>query len=177
MLKKIFKNIFSFGLIFLIVFGLNFGLVKAVNVEAANAADKCAKAAETAYGIYYKCAEKAGDFSKQISCEETYNNAVKQACANYSSADTGPLRDPLAGASVEGLISKIINTILSIVGSIALVMFVYAGARWMTAVGNPEVVKKANQTMMWAGLGLLLIFSSYFILKLVIEAVKPTLTY
>lgn len=82
------------------------------------------------------------------------------------------LTNPLGNASVPSLIGTTIGYVLGVVGSIALVMIVYAGIKFMNARGNPEDVKSASQIMLWAGLGLAMIFFSYLILNYVIEAVK-----
>jgi len=40
------------------------------------------------------------------------------------------------------LIGKVINAVLGIVGSLALLMFIYGGFTWMLAGGNQEAVTK-----------------------------------
>ena len=82
------------------------------------------------------------------------------------------LNNPLGDASVPFLIGTTINYVLGVVGSIALAMIVYAGIKFMNARGNPEDVKSASKIMLWAGLGLAMIFFSYLILNYVIQAVK-----
>ena len=66
------------------------------------------------------------------------------------------------------LIGKIIYAILGLTGAIALVMFIWGGLQWMTAAGSPEKVTKGRDTLMWAVLGLVIIFSSYAVLKAVL---------
>lgn len=68
------------------------------------------------------------------------------------------------------LAGRIINTILGIVGSLALLMFIYGGITWMTAGGNEQRVKKGRDILSWAVLGLLVIFASYAILKFIFQA-------
>jgi len=65
------------------------------------------------------------------------------------------------------LIGKVINAILGIVGSLALAMFIFGGFTWMTAAGNAEKVKKGKDILVWATLGLVIIFSSYALVKFV----------
>ncbi len=65
------------------------------------------------------------------------------------------------------LIGKIINAVLGIVGSIALVMVIYGGFIWMTAAGNQEKVTKGRDVLVWAAVGLVIIFSSYALVKFV----------
>ena len=69
------------------------------------------------------------------------------------------------------LIGRIINAVLGVVGSIALLMFVYGGLMWMTAAGNEERVKKGGSILTWAAIGLIVIFSAYAIVDLIINKV------
>jgi len=64
-------------------------------------------------------------------------------------------------------IGKIIKAILGIVGSLALVMFIYGGFNIMTAAGSPEKVEKGKQILIWATIGLIVIFTSYALVKFV----------
>jgi len=78
------------------------------------------------------------------------------------------LTNPL-GAEVtpQIFIGKIIKAILGVVGSLALLMFIYGGFNWMTAAGSPEKVEKGKQILLWATIGLIVIFTSYALVKFV----------
>lgn len=62
-----------------------------------------------------------------------------------------------------------INSILGIVGSLALLMFIFGGLTWMTSAGNEEKVKKGRGIIVWAVLGLFIIFTSYALVNFVIK--------
>ncbi|MBU1987477.1 MAG: pilin [Patescibacteria group bacterium] len=81
------------------------------------------------------------------------------------------LENPLKTDSPQALIGKIINAALGIVGSLALVMFIYGGFMWMMAGGNAERVQKGKDTLVWAALGLVIIFSSYALVRFVLKAI------
>ncbi len=81
-----------------------------------------------------------------------------------------PLGDKVNDPNV--FIGTVINKILGIVGSIALVMFVYGGFTWMLAGGNTEKVQKAKSVLVWSTLGLIAIFSAYTAVKFLFENVK-----
>lgn len=66
------------------------------------------------------------------------------------------------------LIGQIINALLGIVGSLALLMFIYGGFIWMTAAGNQERVTKGRNVLMWAIIGLIIIFASYSLVNFII---------
>jgi hypothetical protein len=79
---------------------------------------------------------------------------------------------PLSNISVAGVIGRLINALLGIVGALALLIFVWGGLSWMTAAGDSGKVDKAKKTLTWGALGLLAIFASYTILNLVIQAFR-----
>lgn len=76
---------------------------------------------------------------------------------------------PIGQGSPSQLIGKAIKAVLGVIGAIALAIFVYGGLMWMTSGGSPEKIKKAQTTLVWAVLGMLVIFASYaavdFVLK------------
>lgn len=81
----------------------------------------------------------------------------------------GALTNPLKVDSVPELIGIIIKAVLGIVGSIALLMFIYGGFMWLTSGGNDEKIKEGRKTLVWSIIGLALIFASYAILKFVFQ--------
>lgn len=86
------------------------------------------------------------------------------------SGGTCKLENPLPGVnSPEALIGKVIKAIMGIVGSIALVMFIYGGFVWMMAGGNSQAVDKGKSILMWAAVGLIVIFSSYALVRFVFK--------
>ena len=98
-----------------------------------------------------------------------YVNAQTPA---FSEGNTVSLPPPIENAENPNLlIGQAINGILGIVGSLALVMFVYGGILWMTAAGNDQRVTKGKETLLWAVIGLILIFSSYAIINFVLAEV------
>jgi len=70
------------------------------------------------------------------------------------------------------LVSQGLKFVLGFVGLIFLILFIYAGFTWMTARGNADQIKKARGTMVWAVLGLIIIFSSYIIVAFVLKSIN-----
>ena len=66
---------------------------------------------------------------------------------------------------------KIIQPALGIVGSLALLMFVYGGFVWLTSSGSPDKIKTGKDIFMWAAIGLVVIFSSYILLKFFLDTI------
>jgi len=65
------------------------------------------------------------------------------------------------------LIQNLISAALAFSGLVALVLFIYAGATYITSKGDPAKVENAKKTMTYAILGLVLIFLSFFIVQLI----------
>ena len=84
---------------------------------------------------------------------------------------TNPLTGNQKSDDIPVLLGKIINYAMGIIGSLALVMFIYGGLTWMLSGGNEELVKKGKNTVMWAALGIALIFTSYALVRFVIETI------
>lgn len=80
-----------------------------------------------------------------------------------------PIPDPLGGTKdPRELLGRMIGASLGIVGSIALLFFLWGGFLWMTSGGNAERVEQGKRTIMWATLGLAVIFLAYAIIKTVL---------
>lgn len=96
----------------------------------------------------------------------------------YKSLGTKPVKltNPLTGNASSDTIpvylGKIISYAMGIIGSLALVMFIYGGALWMLSAGNQEQVAKGKQVLIWAALGLAIIFTAYALVRFVIMAIS-----
>lgn len=60
-------------------------------------------------------------------------------------------------------IGSIIETVLSFIGVIFLLLMLYAGITWMTSFGNDEKVKKAKELITNAIIGLIIVLAAYAI--------------
>lgn len=96
----------------------------------------------------------------------------------FSALAVNPLDSLRDAASGTGLVSNktpiqvitnIINVALTFVGSIVIILILWAGFKWMTSAGNTEIIKKSKETIINAVIGLVIIFASYVIVNFVIE--------
>jgi hypothetical protein len=71
--------------------------------------------------------------------------------------------------NVKIILGRVIQTAMGVIGSIALVMFIYGGILFMTARGDSEHYEKGTNILLWSSLGVVVIFSSYALLKFVFE--------
>lgn len=78
-----------------------------------------------------------------------------------------PLDNPLQNETTDlpTIIGIIIKAALGIIGAITLLMFVWGGTILVTSAGNPEKVKKGSGAMLWAAIGVLVVFGSYLIVN------------
>ncbi len=72
--------------------------------------------------------------------------------------------------SIGAIVGSIIGSILSFLGVIFLVLIIYGGYMYMTAMGSEEKVSRAKKIIVDASIGLVIILSSYAISYTVIEA-------
>jgi len=77
-----------------------------------------------------------------------------------------PLPNPLEAESIPELAGQMIKGLLGVTGAIALFMLV-----WMTSGGNSNRVEQGKNTILWAILGIVIIFMSYIILNFVFDLI------
>lgn len=80
------------------------------------------------------------------------------------------LPNPIDIADPRDLIGRVIGAALGIVGSIAFAIFLWGGFLWMTSGGSAEKIGKGKNVIAWAAIGLLVIFTSYTLVKFVLDA-------
>ena len=82
-------------------------------------------------------------------------------------AEGSSFPNPLSTDDPRELAGYIIKAALGVTGSLALAAFVLGGFMWMLSGGSPERVKKGRNTMVWAALGLAVIFFAYSLLNFI----------
>ncbi|OGY46585.1 MAG: hypothetical protein A2840_01415 [Candidatus Buchananbacteria bacterium RIFCSPHIGHO2_01_FULL_47_11b] len=85
------------------------------------------------------------------------------------------LPNPISGdLNDKDLIEVLVRSLQLVLGAVdifALFMFVLGGFELLMSGGNPTLVKKGKDTLIWATLGILVITLSYSILKFIYEAI------
>lgn len=71
--------------------------------------------------------------------------------------------------NLQTLITRISNTILLIVGIIAVLMLIIGGFQYIASAGNPESVGKAKSTILYAVIGILVTLLAYALVQYVIS--------
>ena len=78
------------------------------------------------------------------------------------------LINPIGVTDPRAIIGNLIKAVLSIVGSLALLMFVYGGVLWITSFGESKRIEKGKTIITWAVLGLAIIAAAYVLVNAVI---------
>ena len=70
------------------------------------------------------------------------------------------------------LIINLGSYIFTIIGALALAVFVYGGFMFILSAGNPEKIKKGIDAMLAAVIGLVIAFGGYFLIRFLGEAIQ-----
>lgn len=74
----------------------------------------------------------------------------------------------------DGVFKKITNTILYIVGILAVIMLIIGGIRYIVSGGDSKKVTDAKNTILYAIIGLIICFLAYAIVNFVIAALPSS---
>jgi hypothetical protein len=117
-----------------------------------------------------------GPFVKLSDCVWGENKKIETPGQVYippstlpTSAELSSKLNPLGTSSPQQLLGRIIKNVLGILGSIALVIFLYGGIMWMTSMGSSDKIQKSLSTLVWGALGVIVILASYSIVSFVLE--------
>ncbi len=67
---------------------------------------------------------------------------------------------------------KIINTVIFLIGAIAVVMLIIGGVRYVISAGNEAQVKGASHTIIYAVIGIIVAIVAYAVVNFVIGALQ-----
>lgn len=108
---------------------------------------------------------------------QTVNSCVSPTAGGSTTGGSSGgvvLKDPLnlPAGDPTALWARLIGALLGFVGVGALITFVYAGFMFLTSSGNPEQVKKAKDTMIYAVLGVAVSMGAYVILSYIFDILQ-----
>jgi ABC-type Na+ efflux pump permease subunit len=69
------------------------------------------------------------------------------------------------------IVTTVINTMLFIVGALAVVMIIFGGLRYVTSAGNSSAVTAAKNTIIYAIVGLIVAFLAFAAINFVLGSV------
>lgn len=94
------------------------------------------------------------------------NSSPVLAAEDSSMTLTNPLGP---NTNVYTLAGRVVSVVLGLVGTIALVMFIYGGIVWMTSGGSKDKIKKGKDAIVWSVIGMAVIFASYGLTKFLLD--------
>ncbi len=73
---------------------------------------------------------------------------------------------------LKGIITTVSNTLLMLVGVVAVLFVIIGGFQYISSAGNPENVGKAKQTILYAIIGIIITIIAYAVVSFVISNIK-----
>ncbi len=74
--------------------------------------------------------------------------------------------NPIKGANLGEVLSGIVTSLLIFAGAVAVLFLIIGGFRYVVSAGNPDQVEGAKKTILYAILGLIVIFVAYVLVTL-----------
>jgi len=122
-------------------------------------------------GTYQACA------TGQVCCNKmsggTTSSSGAEGGSTAVSLSPGEL-SPVGEMDIPTLIGIIVKGALGIVGSIALLMFVYGGFLMLISQGDATKIQKGKTVMVWSVIGIMIIFGSYIFVSYIISGLTES---
>lgn len=77
-----------------------------------------------------------------------------------------------ASQAVRSIIGQGIRVLMAFMGTILLILYIYAAILWMTAAGNTEQIEKAKTILIWSTAGAAAMLGSYLVASAVFTILK-----
>lgn len=94
-------------------------------------------------------------------------NVIKTQCAQPGSS-TSAVCEAAKTDNATDMTKVIINTMLYILGILAVIMIIFGGIRYVTSTGDASRVKAAKDTIMYSVIGLIVAILAYSIVNFVL---------
>lgn len=88
-----------------------------------------------------------------------------------------PVTSPTGSTSFGDLIVTVINALLLFAGAVAVLFLIVGGFRYVVSAGNPDQVEGAKKTILYAVLGLIIIFVAFLAVQVVQNALGVNSTF
>jgi uncharacterized membrane protein len=82
-----------------------------------------------------------------------------------------------SNSNLEVTIGYFISILIGVLGIIFLLLALYAGFTWMTAMGDAKKIETAKSTLARAVVGLAIVLSAYAITSFVVNSLAPNQNY
>lgn len=102
---------------------------------------------------------------------EVVLSSNQQAVCEAIGSDTACSDKGGGGASVNSIVSTVINIFTVLIGIVAVIMIIVAGFKYITSAGDAAKLTSAKNTLVYALVGLVVVALSQFIVKFVLNKV------
>ncbi len=118
-------------------------------------------------------------FAETVICKSDSDCSNGQTCQDIDAQGDGEckvtpgtivLKNPINVSTVPEIVGNIMRAGINIVGALALLVFIYGGFIWLTSRGDSGKVAAGKEAMKWATIGLVVIFTSYGLVRFVFKA-------
>lgn len=99
--------------------------------------------------------------------QTTFAQGIYKGC-NGVSAQNSKLCGEKNSASINKLITSIVNVLLMIVGVVAVIMIIIGGIKYVTSAGDAAKATSAKNTILYAVVGLVIAAFAYAIVNFVV---------
>ena len=104
-----------------------------------------------------------------FAAENVFQGACKDAAAKKSAACQADGKDPLTGTG--GVIYRVTNTVAWIMGALSVIMIMVGGFMYITANGDANKIATAKNTVIYAVVGLIVIFMARTIVAFILSRI------
>ncbi len=107
-------------------------------------------------------------------CVSDPNQASNPISSGATCSKSKSNADNLFGA--DGIFHTIANTLIYIIGAVAVIMLIIGGFRYVVSQGSKDGVQQAKDTILYSVIGIIVAILAYAIVNFVTGALAPTNT-
>ncbi len=89
------------------------------------------------------------------------------AGAQVALADAVGVPNPVGKQDLGGVLVSVVNALLIFAGAVAVLFLIIGGFRYVISTGNEQQVEGAKKTILYAVLGLIVIFVAFVLVQLI----------
>lgn len=106
---------------------------------------------------------------KHIGAKLTAGAMTSLALASTAVAQVNPpnIKPPTKGTDLGAILGTVIQSLLIFAGAVAVLFLIIGGFRYVVSAGSADQVEGAKKTILYAILGLIVIFIAYVLVKLI----------
>ncbi|NCN25188.1 hypothetical protein COT94_03800 [Candidatus Falkowbacteria bacterium CG10_big_fil_rev_8_21_14_0_10_37_14] len=109
---------------------------------------------------------------EEILPTNSWQNALPTVSGDTNSGKFYKILDnPLGTTEIPIVVGRVVTALINIIGAVALLVMVYGGWIWLTAMGDKNKITQGIRLIIWSAIGLIIIFLGYVIVKFVFDVI------